>query len=103
MFKSILSRYTQLITEKLRYKASPFMDKKRSESGAFRRMGWRGFRSLRDATRTPYPIDQDSGRKAEHSVGWDGEETSPYPIDQEKKKIPFSKSSSLSEEVIINC
>ncbi len=43
-------------------------------------MGWRGLRSLRDATRfmlataeTPYPIDQESGRKAEHDLGWDGE------------------------------
>ncbi len=27
------------VTEKLRYKASPFMEKKRSESGAFRQDG----------------------------------------------------------------
>ncbi|MGD1808492.1 hypothetical protein ACP6PL_24080, partial [Dapis sp. BLCC M126] len=42
--------------------------------GAFRRMGWRGLRSLRDATRTAYPIDQESDRKAEQSVrmGWRG-------------------------------
>ncbi|NEQ36089.1 MAG: hypothetical protein F6K40_07250 [Okeania sp. SIO3I5] len=32
----------------------------------------------------------------------DGEVSSPYPIDQEKEKIPFNQSSSFQEEVIIN-
>ncbi len=27
-------------------------------------------------------------------LGWDGEVSSPYPIDQEKKKFPLAQSSS---------
>ncbi|MGD1703861.1 hypothetical protein [Dapis sp. BLCC M229] len=43
------------LTEKLRFKPSPFKEKKRSF--------------------------------AEQSVGWDGEETSPYPIDQDSGRL----------------
>ncbi len=56
------------ITEKSRFKASPFKEKKAVVSQHSVRMGWRGLRSLRDATRhetrseTPYLIDQESGR-----------------------------------------
>jgi len=36
------------------------------------------------------------------TLGWNAEETSPYPIDQERKIFPFSQSSSFEGEVIIN-
>ncbi|MGD1698878.1 hypothetical protein [Dapis sp. BLCC M229] len=52
--------YHLFFTEKLRFKASPFKEKKRSF--------------------------------AEQSVGWDGEVSSPYPIDQDNQKIPFNQS-----------
>ncbi len=44
----------------MRVCAYPFKRmKKRSFAEHDLRMGWRGFPSLRDATRTPYPIDQE--------------------------------------------
>ncbi|MGD1805300.1 hypothetical protein ACP6PL_07635, partial [Dapis sp. BLCC M126] len=46
-------------------------------------------------TLTPYPINQESGRLRSSPLGWDAEETSAYPIDQEKRN-DISQSSILS-------
>ncbi len=52
------------VTEKLRYKASPFMEKKRSFAEHDLRMGWRGLLAISNRQRQRW--------FAEHDLGWDG-------------------------------
>ncbi len=60
----------EMLTEKLRYQVSPFMEKKRSESGAFPQDGM---------ARSPHHI-QSTNRavgKRSMTLGWDGEVSVP--------------------------
>ena len=83
------------------------IDQESGRFGAVRRMGWRGFCSFRAANtfHVAFAISFMSalsrfGCRRHEKLSFVPAKT-PYPIDQEKKKIPFNNPS-ITEEIIIN-